>query len=212
MRILVIGEMRSRTSWFMDTLSSHLGIRNLEAPYGVLHSKAVDADKWKDVVTRITGVICRDENYIAKIETTEMFLNDQYISLEYFRPENYNKIYTIKRDNLVDTFCSLYIVLLFDKWQLYKGESPKPIDLITVDQVNDLELLKKVKVIRETYNRAIDYLKKQLLPYTEIEYSNIGKWIEDNAPTGISDLISPNYNYRELFSNYDDIARMIEEA
>jgi hypothetical protein len=205
MKILVIGEMRARTNWFMDTLSSHLGIKNVGSPYGILHNEATDVDKWINTIGRITNVIHRNEKFLAKVETTEMFLNDQYISLEHFCPEKYDNIYTIKRDNLTDTFCSLYIVELLNKWQHRVGDTSAPVDTTTIDPAKNAELLKTVRVIRETYNRSIEYLENLFIPYEELEYNKIGDWLEQNAKSGYSDLISPNYNYKEIFSNYADI-------
>lgn len=207
MKILVIAEMRSRASLFMDMLSSHLGIKNLEAPYGILHNKAKDVEQWKKTIRSITNVIQRNENFIAKIETTEMFLNGEYIGLECFSPEKYDVIYTIKRDNLADTFCSLYIVNLLNKWQHKQGEEVLELTPISA---YDTELLNLIRILKETYNTAIEYLNTHGLEYTELEYNDVINWLKKNNINGTTNLVSPNYNFKTIFTNYTDIEKLCQ--
>jgi hypothetical protein len=208
MKILVIGEMRSRSNWFMEVLGSHLHLKNLSDPYGVLHNKAKDLNKWIETVKSITRVIHRNDNFIAKVETTEMYLGD-YISLSYFSPELYDRIYVIKRDNLTDIYCSLHLVSEANQWHYRGDEIPKEFVSITVDPNKNKELLNLIRVIKIGFDRAIDYLDQHHLAYEMLEYNDIGAWLASNAENGTTDLIQPGYDYKQIFTNYDEIRHMI---
>jgi hypothetical protein len=208
MKILVIGEMRSRSNWFMEVLGSHLNLKNLSDPYGVLHNKAKDLTKWIETVKSITRVIHRNDDFIAKVETTEMYLDD-YISLSNFSPELYDRIYAIKRDNLTDIYCSLHLVSEVNKWHYRGDEIPKKFEAITVNPNENKELLNLIGVIRTAFDRAIDYLDQHRLAYEILEYNDIGDWLASNAENGTTDLKHPGYDYKQIFTNYDEIQQMI---
>jgi hypothetical protein len=197
----------------METLSSHLGIKNVDTPYGLLHTKATNPAKWAIAVREITKMTHRNlkDDFILKVETTEMFTNGEYIGLETFMPTLYDKIYVIKRNNLADIFCSLYTVEQSDVWHYRDNEIPMEFEPVFIDVSKHADLIKKVKLVNHSYMRAMDYLNRLSIAYEELEYSDICTWINEHAPTGTTNLVNPHYDYSKIFTNYGDLTKLLNE-
>ena len=205
MKIVVIAPMRSRATWFLTMLSSHYGLKWIDAPYGI--SDSMTLDFIHSVTDRLTG----DDDFVTKIESTELYSDCEWFGLEPFNIEQYDQVFTLYRDNLSDIACSLYLVKEFDTWHYsFKNKQlPKRnIGTRTIDPVNDQKLLKTVIKQDWAFKKAVKELK---VPHVDLTYDSVIDYALTNLTNGKSDYVDSKYDYTKIFSNYNNIAGYLNE-
>lgn len=206
MKVLVLAQPRSRAMWFISRLSAHRLIKNLDSPYGTDDAFTLEH------IQSVNGQLHNEKNFVAKIESTELYYKDTWYGLEPFEIAQYNEIYCLYRNNLVDLFCSLFVVDYLDVWHFWENlPPPDEIGPFVVDPDRDRDLLFRVRRCTQAFEQAVSWLDQQEIPCVKLEYNQVPIYVEQNFTRGHSDMVDGKLDYRKLFVNYDDIEGFLKQ-
>jgi hypothetical protein len=205
MKIVVIAPMRSRATWFITMLSSHYRLKWIDAPYGIPTPMTLD------FIRSVTEKLTRDDDFVTKIESTELYNDTEWFGLEPFNLEQYDQVYTLYRDNLADIACSLSLVKEFGTWHYSFAQKQLPrrnIGTRTLDPKQDQELLNTVAKQDWAFKKA---LQEITVPHIDLTYDNVVEYARSNLMNGVSDYVDSKYDYTKIFSNYENIAGYLHD-
>jgi hypothetical protein len=205
MKIVVIAPMRSRATWFLTMLSSHYGLKWIDAPYGI------PTPMTGEFIQSVTDKLINDDDFVTKIESTELYNDSEWFGLNPFKIEQYDQVFTLYRSNLSDIACSLYLVKEFDTWHysFKNNQLPKRnLETRTLDFKLNHDLLTTVIKQDQAFKKALAELT---VPHIDLTYDNVIEYAETNLPKGRSDYVDSKYDYTKIFSNYNYITEYLNE-
>ena len=205
MKIVVIAPMRSRATWFLTMLSSHYGLKWIDAPYGI------PTPMTEEFIRSVTKTLVDDDNFVTKIESTELYSDSEWFGLDLFNIEQYDQVFALYRGNLADIACSLYLVKEFGTWHysFKNNQLPKRgLETRMLDLELHHDLLTTVVKQDQAFKKAI---AKLTVPHIDLTYDNVIDYAKTNLSNGRSDYIDSNYDYTKIFSNYNAITDYLNE-
>ena len=222
MKVCVIGFPRSRSSILLETISFYYNIPIIP---GERISEIIDI-----VNTRITYNSCKIEEIIQyelqkdnikKEGVTRIHPNQfsyfswkeynsrKMMNIDSYDFKHYDQIYFSFRNSISDTLASTILAYRLDKYtykskdEIYKFK--KPIDVIIDRRIS---LIHDYIYSRIIYLHMKRYLDNLNIKYTELEYNEIPKYLEDNFPAIDTGHVETNYNYKNIIKDYDKLEGM----
>lgn len=130
---------------------------------------------------------------------------------EHFRISQYDQIYLLQRDNIVDNICSYmyaFTTNFFLTDNTNKAKTMQPKGKLTL--VASKYYTVKCFILYKKYLDKIQiYLDKNNLPYTKLEYNDVPEFISKHAGDVKLDTVDTNYDYKNSFKNYDEICKLV---
>lgn len=242
MKVLILGTVRSRSSFLIDVICKHYNLQNLFEAYRHIEdqvSKKV-LFKYPDKLWPLyiketieyTNTLKEKDNFAIKIFPGQ-WLNCWKYNYHHVKNvdwnllpsdimdikithniEMYDKIFILKRSNVVDYFCS-YISARSRHRFLYNQNDTHIVNLYKKNAkhlVYDENQLKISIIEKLGIDYISDLLRKENIKFTELEYDDVPAYVSNNFPNITSELIDPGFNYQELILNYDQIKNDLEKT
>jgi hypothetical protein len=147
------------------------------------------------------------KNLIIKFHPGQLLIknkNPKLIDLDLFRFKQYDKIFFTFRDSIADQISSQFIAEELGKWTYNSKE--EIYQIISPREIPDIDPLIKGYIISDLIINTIkEYLFKINLPYENLYYNDIPKFVNVNYPKITPSVIESNYNYKEIIINYKEI-------
>jgi len=239
MKIIILGTLRTRSSYLLNALSKNYNLKDKWEPYEDLMREKThktlrnDPDSvwpiYKKATIEMTENFMREDNFVLKL-FSHAFFNSNKIEWElmkgrsfildsndmldldtHFNLSHYDSIYFLTRKDYVNNVCSY----LF-------GENTKL--LYTVRERNIIKLYRRpmflhykklhlqIMIIK---NMLMEVFEKKLietsLPYTKLDYDDVPNYVKNTFPNITNDFVETNFDYKSLIKNYDQIVNIIEE-
>jgi len=223
MKILVIGQPRSRSNYLASCLATHHGMRNRGEPYAPAYRSlageggkrlgqfAASAEKITETLRETTiGFVCKIQtsNVVGhKLDVTDLK------KLEHFGFDMYDQIYITMRKNIVDQLCSLSVAFRKNAF-VYKytddtiPTNPGP-GSFAFDPVTDIKRFNGTDLDMLKLRFIHSYIKNKELPVKIIYYEDSPQWVADNLPNARTEMLETHFNYKEIFSNYAEMEEMV---
>lgn len=207
MRILLIGEPRSRSVFMLYSLSKFFQYSCLDEPF----AKAATVNNKKEIESIAENLRLKD-NITVKIQTTSFFCND----INSFDIHSYDSVYLTYRDNVNESIASMLIATQQGIWTHTTDHPPvceNDISKIKVDIDNAAHRLIIEHCLQNRYlvKTTQEWAIKNNINCTGIEYNDILDYVENIL--GVKSHILPNnYNYTTLIENYNDLPTIVREV
>lgn len=206
MKVLVIAQPRSRSMWLVSLLASYYNLKNLKEPYGLQYDFAQDqnnVDQWFRSVLSINSDLSLKRDFVAKLQTNNLYWEGNWQGPSLFNVEQYDKIFVLSRDNVTDAVCSMDLAIRSKKW--HHLDTPSSIEPRLFNIVDNEDLLLDTIRAHESLLRTKDYLDKRSIEYTNLTFDSLKGWVEVNLPNTSSHLVESNFDYTKIYTNYNDV-------
>ena len=218
MKLLVIGQPRSRSNYLLDSLATHHGIDNLYEPYIRISQKNPQM-YYDNVIPTTARLVASNESFACKLQTTDMLGNyTNFAPLTTFHGFDFtifDSIYITYRKNLTDQLCSLIVAQETGKFSFVPGVPNKEFQPVahksfTFDPEKHYIGVRGLFLDTIKTRFAKKFLDSIGKSYTVVEYENAGKWINANLPNGVCKRLDSQFNYREIFTNYNEVTDFLD--
>ena len=207
MKVLLIAQPRSRSMWLVSLLASHYQLKNLKEPYGLQYDFAQDqnnVDQWFRSVLSINSDLTLKRDFVAKLQTNNLYWGSSWQGPSLFNVEQYDKIFVLSRDNVADAVCSMDLAIQLKKW--HHLETPADIPARQFSIIDNEDLLLDTVRAHESLLRTRDYLDKNNIEYTNLTFDTLKDWVDLNLSNVSSHLVESNFDYAKIYTNYNDVA------
>ena len=206
MKLLVIAQPRSRSMWLVSMLASFYNLKNLKEPYGLQYDFAQDQnniDQWFKSVLSINANLALKDNYVAKLQTNNLYSGSSWQGPTLFNVNKYDKIFVLSRDNIADAVCSMHLAVDLQRWHFL--DTPAEIATRAFNIVNNEDLLLDTTRAHEALLRTKRYLNDNNIEYTDLSFDTLKEWVDTNLPNASSHLAESNFDYTKIYTNYIDV-------
>lgn len=215
MKILVIGQPRSRSNFLVDSLSTHFNIENIKEPYYMVDKK--DTAHYYSTISKTTNDLTEAfSSFVCKLQTTDIIGNFSnffpLIDFTGFNFDIFNSIYLTYRSNLADQLCSLIVARETGK---YAYSRLKNIPVITAgsfrfDPVTHRPQIFDLSLNHLKFRMVRRFLNSKNKNYTVIEYNDSVEWVRANLPQANSNLLESRLDYKGIFVNYNEVVDIMD--
>ena len=202
MKVLLIGHGRSKTNYCLSLISDYYKLENL----GEIYKECVN----RDSLLKITSDLKNKNDFVIKIDACLLSVFQQIgVSFNMLDLDIYDKIYTIRRENISDTVASLKIAKHTNFW-VYDEITPVPkhFDPVTIDPETDQYIFESVICGYKQLNKIESYMDENSYTYTQLKYETVEQYADKNWLGATSKVIESKYNYSKMITNYDSIIDM----
>ena len=206
MKILVIAQPRSRSMWLVSLLAAFFNLKNLKEPYGLQYDFAWNQnnfDQWFKSVLSINSNLSLKDDFVAKLQTNNLYWGDSWQGPRLFNVNRYDKVYVLRRDCITDAVCSMDLAIQLKRW--HHLEIPNEIEPRQFNMADNEGLLLDTIRAHEALIRIKSYLETENINYTDLSFENLKGWVEKNLPNVSSHLVESNFDYTKIYTNYKDI-------
>jgi hypothetical protein len=215
MKILVIGQPRSRSNWLLDSLATHHNIENLQEPYYGANQK--NAQLYASTIRQATlKLVVNKSSFACKLQTSDImgsFYNFfPLIGFSGFNFSIFDSIYITYRQNIAEQLSSLIVAKETGEYTFSKFSLPTSPNFgsIKFDPIKHQEQILELAMNHLKIRMIKRFLRLIDKPYEEIEYQDCPTWINDNLPMANSIHVETNFDYKSIISNYNEIPDFME--
>lgn len=225
MKICIIGNPRSRSTYLRDTISAHYNIpviseSEFDQSFGILPVKCYNGTDWDPYIDpelklkflqafeQLQKSFLERSNFVIKIHPSKLTMSPAsgtIINFDLYNFKQYDDIYFSTRTNIVDSICSYFIADKTDKWHYGKDETPLEI----VKQPMTSKIAVMIFIWHELINNELKkYLSSNNISWKEIDYTDMPSYLNEHFPGDFSNTLDTQYDYKLTISNYDEILEM----
>lgn len=239
MKVVVLGMLRTRSSFLLSTICNNYNLQDKWEPYEKLTRDVTGANfnkspdnlwlRYKEKTIEFTSKLMSENNFGLKLFSHGFFnsykienciCKNQQIRLDssdmldlekHLQISNYNKVFFLTRNNYVDNICS-YLFGLNTK-MLFEKEQALLINFYNKPiLINYDKLHFQSMIIKQMLMRVFEgKIIEYKIPYTKLDYQEVPHYITSNFPNTETDFIETKFDYKKLIKNYDQIINEIEE-
>jgi len=206
MKILVIGQPRSRSNLITAALSNFYNIPNLIEPYDTIQVND-DEKKYVVDVQKITDNLLKNQDFVCKLQTSQIKIENLINFFNHFQFNVYDKVFITERKNTVEQVASLLLSQFTNKWTTYYKNPP----IITFDPRRDYPVIEEIANEFLKVRILTDLLNKNDILYHLLNYESIEEWIKNNLDNIETDFKKSDYDYKKLISNYSQLEHSVLE-
>lgn len=207
MRLALVGQPRSRTNFLLDCLSTNYKVPNLLEPYLQIwseHNISRNVARFRDKVAEAhANILAAHENFILKIQTTNLAYNIFDVEFDCFGFEQYDSVIITLRHNIVEQLASMRTASHLNTWAHFT--KPEAIDpfIFNIGEARHL-----VECTRNDFifvNFLVKHLTDKKVPYKILWYDEIPDYVATNLPNANPALVKTEYDYSTIIKNYNEI-------
>jgi LPS sulfotransferase NodH len=204
MKVLVIGQPRSRSNFITAALSNFYNVPNFVEPY-----RTVDTDNKNYAVNiqKITDNLLKYQDFVCKLQTSQIKIARLLNFFNHFQFNMYDQVFITERKNIVEQIASLLIAQYTNKWSTYYTNPP----IITFDPRRDRHVIKEIALEIRKVKILKDFLDKDGILYQLLNYEDIDEWVKNNLANPETIFEKSNYDYKKLISNYSQLEHSVLE-
>ena len=241
MRVLILSTVRTRSSFFIDTVSKYYNLENLYEYYGHLDFEVLGKtfykkeeilwNKLKEITLEKTKLIDSKDNYAIKVHPNN-FINvfkyhhnygykgswnmndkDDIMPLSYLKLDSYDKIYYLTRNNFTDLYCSWMHGMSREK--LLYTEEDKALMNVHRSTMNinlDERIAKILLFDLIILDKLYEKFQKQNKDIIKLDYEETVPYTQKMF-TGIeSKYVDTKFDYKSLVKNYDQLSDQLNNV
>ena len=219
MKILLIGTVRSRSSYLLDILCKYYGCNNLFEDYDRLYDIYLKRSKntwinYHEYLQKQTDFYFSNyQNFGIKFPTSIFHQNnmssESSTRLLNFNYGKFDKIFVTYRQNKVDLLCSYLLAKQKNQSFLYTKSN--------IENVKNFEKSIYLQVPNDSWfdnmfqsfsfvESIPTYFNDKQIPYTLLEYNDINNFVSTYYNNIISNYHESNIDYKSIISNYSQIS------
>lgn len=241
MKIIIIGTLRTRSSYLLDTLSQEYNLEDKWEPYDDLFRKKTNGmlknlpenvwPEYKKAAQEMTEKFMQQDNFILKVFSHAFFntvkaewnlmrnkpftldkANDLLDLETHLNISKYNHIYFLTRKDYINNICS-YLFGQYTNTLLYTAKERHGIKFQNRPMiVRYNKLFIQLLIIQNMFLKVFEKkLVETSLPYVKLDYDEVPNYVLSNFPNIVNKFIETKFDYKSIIKNYDEIVNVIEE-
>lgn len=214
MKILLLTLPRSRSNFALSSISNCYNIPNLCEPYRDLFGIPHNNDDYRAITNNLSSI----ENGVMKFEITQItdrHNNHKLLDLNILDLPSFDKIYTTSRTNVTDMVCSHRVALEFDRWVFQPNDTVPSVAPMKFDPSELKSVMSMRGCLRDiaVLNHIRKWMDDKNISYTDLHYETMIDYIKENwTDNKQNSFIATEYNYSQIFTNYEQIPKFIEKC
>lgn len=239
MKIIILGTMRTRSSYLLSALITAHNLISKWEPYDELQldvynnsfRKEPDVvwSKYKIESKKLTEKFMTEDNFALKLFSHAFFnnlkikyackknkpfvlVNEDSLDLEEnIQISKYDQIYFLTRKDYINNICS-FLFGAATRY-LYLGDTKHLISMYNKPIVLSYDKTNLQSILIQQLLLPVfeNKLIDTRMPYIKLDYEELPEYVNKNYPSLENHYTDPKFDYKYLIKNYDEILNVIEE-
>lgn len=213
MKICIIGIPRSRSSILLETISEFYNIKIL----GEHDINSLEIRYGEEYINAMRSMLEKNSNFstgVIRFHPLQMIANRPFriLNFDWFKFDQYDKIFFTYRKSISDNIASNLVATKINKFTYKSKDEIKTnlgsFEFTQEDYYHVRDYYRSIHVMEQLK----EYLKLYELKWTDLDYDEIPRYIQNNYPGIIVSHVETKYQYDKIISNFNDIIKIYNET
>jgi hypothetical protein len=201
MKFIVIGQPRSRSNYFLDSLAQQTGLTNLGEPYSELNTL--------EQIHSQRDQLGQQDDIVVKIQWNHLALAGELLTPQDLGIRDYSHVFWLWRSNPAHAAASMYLATRTGKWAYNKNDTVDAVEPFSLDQTRDHAVIDSVAHQMAMASRFQLLLDQEQIGYTPLEYCDVARHVATHWPQVVSQFRSTGRSFEHLLTNSHEVEQWI---
>lgn len=204
---------RSRSSILLETISEFYNIKIL----GEHDINTLEIRYGEDYINSLQSFLKKNSNFlngVIRFHPLQMVANRPFriLNFDWFKFDQYDKIFFTYRKSISDNIASNFVATKINRFTYKSKDEIKtnlgPFEFTQEDYYHVRDYYRSIHVMEQLK----EYLRRYDIEWTDLDYDEIPKYIQNNYPGIDVSHVETKYQYDKIISNFNDIIKIYNET